>query len=88
MRACRLDLDVHVIVDNYGTHKTERVRHWFARHPRFHVHFTPTYSSWINLVERFFAALTERQLRLGSFRSVVELEQAIRDYLQQHNDSP
>jgi transposase len=83
-----LDLDVHVIVDNYGTHKTERVRHWFARHPRFHVHFTPTYSSWINLVERFFAALTERQLRRGSFRSVVELEQAIRVYLQQHNDSP
>ena len=82
------ELDVHLIVDNYGTHQTERVRNWFIRHPRFHIHFTPTYSSWINLVERFFAALTERQLRRGSFRSVVELEQSIREYLHQHNHSP
>lgn len=81
-------LDVHLIADNYGTHKTARVRAWFARHPRFHIHYTPTYSSWINLVERFFAALTEHQLRRGSFCSVVELERAIRAYLQQHNQSP
>lgn len=82
------DLDVHLIVDNYGTHKTERVRRWFVRHPRFHIHYTPTYSSWINLVERFFATLTERQLHRGSFRSVVELERAIQAYFQHHNQSP
>jgi len=82
------DLDLHLIVDNYGTHKTERVRHWLLRHPRFHLHFTPTYSSWLNLVERFFAALTERRLRRGSFRSTVELEQAIGRYLDQHNEKP
>ena len=82
------ELDVHLILDNYGTHKTDKVRQWLLRHPRFHCHFTPTYSSWINLVERFFAALTEHQLRRGTHRSVHALEKAIRDYLDLHNDEP
>ena len=82
------DLDVHLILDNYGTHKTARVRQWFLRHPRFHCHFTPTYSSWLNLVERFFASLTEHQLRRGAHRSVVALEKAIRAYLEMHNEQP
>lgn len=82
------DLDVHLILDNYGTHKTTKVKNWLLRHPRFHCHFTPTYSSWINLVERFFAALTEQQLRRGTHRSVPALEQAIRDYLEIHNQQP
>ena len=68
----------HLILDNYGTHKTAKVKQWLLRHRRFHCHFTPTYSSWINLVERFFASLTEHQLRRGSHRSVVALEKAIR----------
>ena len=82
------DLDIHLILDNYGTHKTKKVKSWLLRHPRFHCHFTPTYSSWINLVERFFAALTEQQLRRGTHRSVPALEQAIRDYLEIHNGQP
>ena len=82
------DLDIHLILDNYGTHKTKKVKNWLLRHPRFHCHFTPTYSSWINLVERFFAALTEQQLRRGTPRSVPALEQALRDYLEIHNDQP
>ena len=81
-------LDVHVILDNYGTHKTPAVRRWVAQHPRFHVHFTPTYSSWLNLVERWFGLLTERQIRRGGFRSTRELEQAIERYLAQNNDDP
>jgi transposase len=82
------ELDIHLILDNYGTHKTPKVKHWLTRHARFHCHFTPTYSSWINLVERFFAALTEHQLRRGTHRSVPALEQAIRDYLDLHNEDP
>lgn len=82
------DLQVHLILDNYGTHKTAKVKQWMLRHPRFHCHFTPTYSSWINLVERFFASLTEHQLRRGTHRSVVALEKAIRDYLEVHNEQP
>ena len=78
------DLDVHLILDNYGTHKTAKVEQWLLRHRRFHCHFTPTYSSWLNLVERFFASLTEHQLRRGSHRSVVALETAIRGYLDIH----
>lgn len=80
------ELEVHLIVDNYGTHKTQKVQQWLSRHPRFHCHFTPTYSSWLNLVERFFASLTEHQLRRGTHRSVPALERAIRDYLELHND--
>jgi len=82
------DLEVHLIMDNYGTHKTKKVKSWFARHPRFHQHFTPTYSSWLNLVERFFAKLTEEQLRRGTHRSVVALEKAVREYLKIYNDDP
>src|ERR1700691_4001634 len=72
-------LDVHLIVDNYATHKTAIIRKWFAKRPHFHVHFTPTYGSWINLVERWFAELTNKRIRRGVFRSVKELESAIRD---------
>jgi transposase len=82
------ELEIHLIVDNYGTHKTALIRNWLAKRPRFHVHFTPTGASWINLVERFFAALTTRQIRRGSFRSIRELEAAIRRYLQLHNENP
>lgn len=82
------DLDVHLIMDNYGTHKTKPIRDWLARRPRFHVHFTPTYSSWINQVERWFAMLTEKQIRRGTHRSTRELEDAIRLYLGVHNQDP
>ena len=81
-------LEVHLILDNYGTHKTAQVKNWLLRHPRFHCHFIPTYSSWMNLVERFFATLTEHQLRRGTYRSVVALEKAIRNYLDLHNQHP
>ena len=87
-RVVPADLAVHLILDNYGAHKTAKVKQWLLRHPRFHCHFTPTYSSWINLVERFFASLTEHQLRRGSHRSVVALERAIRGYLETHNEQP
>lgn len=82
------ELDVHLILDNYGTHKTASVQAWFARHPRFHVHFTPTSASWLNLVERFFALITERQIKRGAHRSTRELEAAIREYLSVHNENP
>ena len=79
---------VHVVMDNYGTHKHPRVRAWFVRHPEFVPHFTPTGSSWLNQVERFFAEITERRIRRGAFRSVEELERAIEDYLRSHNVQP
>jgi transposase len=79
---------IHVVMDNYGTHKHPRVRGWFARHPEFVPHFTPTSSSWLNQVERFFAQITERRIRRGAFRSVAELERAIEDYLRTHNQKP
>ena len=82
------ELDVHLIMDNYGTHKTALIKRWLAKRPRFHVHFTPTSASWINMVERFFAALTEKQIRRGVHRSTKKLEQAIRAYLKLHNESP
>jgi transposase len=75
-------------MDNYGTHKTAMIRKWFAKRPRFHVHFTPTYGSWINLVERWFADITNQRIRRGVFRSVPELEAAIRDYIDAHNQNP
>lgn len=81
-------LDVHLILDNYGTHKTPKIHRWLTRHPRFHVHFTPTGASWINLVERWFAALTEKQLRRGTHRSTRELEAAIRRYIEVTNGRP
>jgi transposase len=82
------DLDIHVIMDNYGTHKTQLIRNWFAKRPRWHVHFTPTSASWINQVERFFALLTERAIRRGVFPSVADLEQAINTYIEVTNDDP
>jgi transposase len=82
------DLDVHLVMDNYGTHKTPLIHRWLLRHPRFHVHFTPTYSSWINQVERWFGLLTERQIRRGTHRSVRALEDAIRLYLATYNEDP
>jgi transposase len=82
------DLDIHLVMDNYGTHKTPTIKAWFARHPRFHVHFTPTSASWLNQVERWFATLTQKYLRRGTHRSTRQLEQAIRDYLAVHNDNP
>lgn len=81
-------LDVHLIMDNYGTHKTEKVRAWFAARPRYHVHFTPTSASWINLVERFFALISQRWIKRGSHRSTRELEASIRQYLATYNDDP
>lgn len=82
------DLDVHVIVDNYATHSTPAIKRWLARHPRFHFHFTPTYSSWLNQVERWFALLSARALKRGVHRSTRELEQAIRQFLDAHNADP
>ena len=79
---------IHLILDNYATHKTPKVKRWLARHPRFAVHFTPTSGSWLNQVERFFAEITEKRIRRGSFRSVKALENAIEDYLAEHNKDP
>jgi transposase len=81
-------LDVHLILDNYATHKTPLIHRWLARHPRFHVHFTPTGASWLNLVERWFAALTEKQIRRGVHRSTRELEDAVRRYIEATNHGP
>jgi transposase len=82
------DRDIHLVIDNYGTHKTPLIQRWLAKRPRFHVHFTPTYGSWLNLVERWFAELTTKQLRRGAHRSVAELERAIREFLAAHNEAP
>jgi len=82
------DLDVHLIIDNAGTHKTKRIRDWFAKRPRWHVHFTPTSASWINQVERFFGLLTDRQVRRGTYRSTAELQAAIQAYIDTHNAKP
>ena len=78
-------LDVHLIMDNYGTHKTPLIRYWLAKRPRVHVHFTPTYGSWLNLVERWFAELTNKQLRRGVHRSVAQLKAAIREFIAAHH---
>ncbi len=86
------DKQIHLICDNYATHKHPKVQRWFQRHPRFHAHFTPTSASWIkkwlNMVERFFRDLTEQRVRRGVFRSVPELVVAIKDYIAHHNQSP
>lgn len=82
------DLDVHLVLDNYGTHKTAPVRHWLLKRPRYHLHFTPTHASWLNQVERWFALLTERQIKRGSHSSVQELEDAIREFIKVHNQQP
>jgi len=80
--------DLHLIVDNYSTHKHPRVKSWLARHPRFHLHFTPTSSSWLNLVERWFREITDKRIRRGTFRSVRDLIAAIMQYLANHNQNP
>jgi len=82
------DLDLHLIVDNYGTHMQPKVKQWLARHPRFELHFTPTSSSWLNLVERWFRELTEKRIRRGSFLSVPELIAAIEEYMAASNADP
>jgi len=82
------DLDLHLIVDNYATHKHEKVKRWLKRHPRFHVHFIPTSSSWLNVVERFFRNIDEQRLKRGVFRSVPMLIEAIMDYIEEHNRDP
>jgi len=82
------ELDVHLILDNYGTHKTPIIWRWLAQRPRFYVHFTPTYGSWLNLVERWFAGLTTKQLRRGAHTSVTQLEAAIREYIDAHHAAP
>jgi transposase len=81
-------LDVHLILDNYGTHKTALIHRWLVKRPRFHLHFTPTGSSWINMVERWFALLTEKQIRRGIFRSTQQLERMIRTYIETYNEQP
>ena len=80
-------VEVHVVMDNYATHKTDAVQRRFARRPRYHVHFTQTGASWLNQVERFFAEITSKRIRRGVFRSVKALEQAIRTYLDSHNEN-
>lgn len=82
------DLEIHLVMDNYATHKVAKVRHWLVRHPRYHVHFTPTGASWMNLVERLFAELTERCIRRGAHKAVPALEQAILGYLDKRNEDP
>jgi transposase len=82
------ELDVHLICDNYATHNTQAIKTWFLRHPRFHLHFTPTYSSWLNLVERWFAELTTRKLRRSAHRNVADLEVDITAWIQAWNHDP
>jgi transposase len=87
-KAVPADLDVHLICDNYGTHKTPIIKAWLARHPRFHMHFTPTGSSWINQVERWFAYLTDQLVRRGVHKSVAKLEADIRRWIARWNAEP
>jgi transposase len=82
------DLDVHLVMDNYATHKTPLIRNWLARRPRWHVHLTPTSSSWLNQVERFFALLTDKQIRRGVHRSIAALHDTITSFIEQHNADP
>jgi putative transposase len=79
------DLDVHLVVDNYATHKHPKVKAWLARHPRYHLHFTPTYASWLNQVERWFTLITQRAIRHGSFRNVRQLIKQIEDFVTHYN---
>ena len=81
-------LDLHLVLDNYGTHKTPEVKAWLAKHRRFHLHFTPTSASWLNLVERFFAEITRKRIRRGTFKSVGELISAIQEFIRNNNENP
>jgi len=82
------DQEIHLVLDNYSTHKTALIHNWLLRRPRFHLHFTPTSSSWLNLVERFFSTITQDQIRRGTHRSTKELEDAIETYLKIYNENP
>jgi len=82
------DLEIHAVLDNYAAHKTPKVRLWIAKHPRWHLHFIPTHSSWLNQVERFFAKITTQRIRRDSFRSVKQLKDAILNYIEHHNKNP
>jgi transposase len=82
------DLDLHLIIDNYSTHKHPRVAYWMKRHPRFHLHFIPTSSSWLNMVERWFREITDKRIRRGSFQSVPDLIATITQYIETHNQNP
>ena len=82
------DVALHLIVDNYGTHKHQRVQSWLKRHPRFHLHFIPTSSSWVNMIERWFSEITLKRIRRGSFKNVKELIVAIKQYIDSHNQNP
>ena len=82
------DMDLHLIADNYFTHKTPEVQRWLKKHPRFHMHFIPTSSSWMNLVERWFREITDKRIRRGVFTSVERLIQAIMGYIDHHNENP
>jgi transposase len=82
------EMDLHLIVDNYSTHKHPKVKGWLKRHPRFHVHFIPTSSSWLNLIERWFREITDKRIRRGVFKSVAGLIQTIMDYIAGHNENP
>ena len=87
-RAVPADLTFHLVLDNYATHKTKEIRAWFLRHPRYHLRFTPTHSSWLNQVERRFALLSQRQIKRGSHYGVRELESAILEFIDVHNEQP
>lgn len=82
------DLEVHLVMDDYATHKTEAIQRWLLRHPRYHVHFTPTTSSWLDLVESLFAIVERNVTRRGVHRSVAALEKAVRAFLEAHNSDP
>jgi transposase len=82
------DLEIHLVMDNYGTHKTALIKSWLAKRPRYHVHFTPTAGSWLNQVERWFGLLTQRAIKRGAHTSISQLERAIRDYIDAHNQEP
>ena len=81
-------LEVHLVLDNYGTHKHPEVKKWLAARPRYHVHFTPTSSSWLNQIERWFAEITRKRIRRGTFHSVGDLTKAIHDYIRHYNKNP
>ena len=82
------DMDVHLVMDNYATHKTDEIKRWLLRRPRYHVHFTPTSSSWLNMVESFFSIVTRRVTSRGVHRSTRALEKAVREFLDDHNEDP
>lgn len=82
------EFDLHLVVDNYCTHKHHKVKAWLEKHPRFHVHFIPTSASWLNMIERFFGKITEDRIRRGTFKSILELSNAIYDYIDAHNEDP